>query len=416
MGDYNFSAIDHNLSAGDYSSVIRELSKSRTDIYGSKDAVLAYLDFGLVNHFAENYGKSNENLSEAELLIEKYYATSITQSLTSFLANDNVKDYSGEDFEDIYTNIFMALNYLAVDNQEDAMVEIRRFDNKLKNLRIRYNQEIQNFNKQSEETKVTPADVRFNDSALARYLSMIMYRSQGDVDNARVDKLYLEDDFNSQPSLYDFKRPSSVDGELEIPAGYGRLNVLVFTGLSPVKEEEAFRFYSPGGIWYKLALPKMVKRYSKITGQVLTVESKLTGEKQTVDLEKIESIENIACDTFQRKLSMIKARAIARSIVRSLTTAAFDSSAKDSDSPLVSLILYLFGAATKASTEMIERADVRSCRYFPATASVAGINLLPGDYEVTVKYMSGSTVLRSESKALSVRERALNFVESSCLQ
>ena len=36
------------------------------------------------------------------------------------MVNDKVTDYAGEDFEDIYINIFNALNYINNDNIESA--------------------------------------------------------------------------------------------------------------------------------------------------------------------------------------------------------------------------------------------------------------------------------------------------------
>ena len=152
--------------------------------------------------------------------------------------NDTVVDYSGEVFEDIYTNIFMALNYIHLGDIEGAFVEIRRFDNKLRAASAKYSDMISQANKESDsnggETVEVP-DMEFHNSALARYLSMILYRSRGQMDAAAIDKKYLDSAFASQPHLYDFSSPSSLAQELDAPEGKVRLNVLAFSGKAPVK-------------------------------------------------------------------------------------------------------------------------------------------------------------------------------------
>lgn len=418
MADYDFSSIDRFVKTGKFLEAQGALENEAGYIYSDRDTLLFNLDTGILNHFAGEFNESNYKLSLAEKLCAEYSADSFFQSVASAVTNDNVKDYSGEAFEDIYTNIFMALNYIHLGKIEDGMVEVRRFDNKLKLLQQKYETLCKNTDSESD-VKVKKVSIQFSDSALARYLSLLLYRTEGDLGNAEVDYKFIYKAFEKQKSLYDFPVPSCVKDELSVPADKGRLNVLVFTGNAPVKKEEVIRAYWSSDVWYKLALPVMEKRSSYITSVRVKATNLKSNSTFYFPAEKIESIENIAVDTFRQKKSVIYAKALARSIARSVSNTFINTMAENaqkSDDSSVALFFTLLDITSKVTTEVVERADVRSSRYFPSEASVAGFNLEKGDYSVTVEYFHGSRVVFSESKNISVRPKSLNLVESVCLR
>ena len=119
MADYDFSEIDNSLKSGEYEFVYQQLEQDEKFLYSKKDKVLSDLDKGLVSHYAKEYNRSNDALSSAEKLIFENFTKSISQSISSFLINDLVIDYAGETYEDIYTNLFMALNYIHLGKTED---------------------------------------------------------------------------------------------------------------------------------------------------------------------------------------------------------------------------------------------------------------------------------------------------------
>lgn len=417
MADYNYARIDSNLAAGNYEAVSQELTEKQQTIYGSHDKVLVALDAGLVAHYDKRTDESNKLLTEAERLIEDYFTTSVTQSVTSMMTNDLVTDYAGEDFEDMYVNLFMALNYLEEGFFDDAMVEMRRFDNKLKKLRSKYEETIQQMEKDDADAKVNRVNIQFHNSALAHYLAMLMNRVEGDYDSLRIDGMLLEEAFKTQKDLYDFPVPSAVAEEKVARRGDTRLNVLAFNGFAPIKKEDVVRAYSwRGTVWYKLALPKMEKRNSAITGIVAVAKNKATGETFSQELELIESLENISMDTFQQKYSVLFAKAMIRSIAKTAANSAMHVAAKKTNNRNASVLFSILDIATKITNEVTERADVRTCRFFPAKASIAGMNVPAGDYTVEVRFMAGKHITCTETKDLSVRAGKLNFVEATCLR
>lgn len=418
--NFDFTPINADIEKGNYNAAILQLEESQSDIYGKHDEVISYLDFGVLNHYAKNPKESNQYFSDAEKLIDEYKARSISQTISSFLTNDLAMDYAGDDYEDIYTNIFMSLNYLSQGNLEDAMVEVRRFDNKIKLLKEKYEKEVKevNSNAKEDEVQIEKVSIQFSNSALARYLSMLMYRANGDISNANVDLKFLKNAFYTQKDLYNFQIPSTVEEEIAVKKNDARVNIISFYGKAPTKHEEATRVYYPyAGIWYKLALPKMTEQGSNVTTIIAEFESTSTGEKLSTLLEKIESIENIALDTFQQKYSIIKAKSLARSITKAVANTTLDVVAdqlSDDNNPL-GLVFGLIGVATKAYTEVTEIADTRTSRFFPAYAATTGITLNPDEYNVTLKFFKGSNLLYSETKPLTVKAGKLNLLEINYL-
>ena len=419
MADYNFARIDANLAAGNYAAVSAELDEKKSVLYGSHDEVLRLLDAGLVAHFDGRTDESNRALSEAEALMQTYRATSVSQTIASLMTNDLVQDYAGDPFEDIYANLFMALNYLEQGAQDEAMVEIRRFDSKLKNLRADYETQIAAIERANadEGATVKKVSIQFHDSALARWLSMLLYRADGDADNAAVDYKYMQSAFQTQADLYDFALPSTVNADRAASKNDARLNVLAFYGRAPVKKEEVVRAYSwRGTVWYKLALPRMEKRPTAITYVTVTATSLTTGERFTQTLEKLESMEAICADTFQQKYSLLFTKALLRSIAKTAANTTFHTISHEADDKGVAALFTMLDIATKVSNELTERADVRTSRYFPAYASVTGMTVPPDDYAVNIQFFAGKGVTYQETKHVSVRAGALNFVEAACLR
>ena len=110
--DLDYSPIENQICNSHYDEASYKLYEMHDYYYGPHDKVLSYLDMGILQHFAGDYEKSTDNLSKAEVEIQKNFTKSISQAVGSILINDTVIDYPGETYEDIYTNIFMCLNYI----------------------------------------------------------------------------------------------------------------------------------------------------------------------------------------------------------------------------------------------------------------------------------------------------------------
>ena len=175
------------------------IEKAKEDkLYQEKDKVLYYLDIGMLNYFNEAYSESVENLTSAEYGIEELYTKSVGRAIASGLLNDNALDYFGEDYEDIYLNIFKSLSFIDMRNYDAAMVELRRVNIKLSILEDKYKEIIEQYNNSEDsKSRLQVLENKFHNDVLARYMSMLLYREDRNFDGSRIDALKI-DDFSSR--------------------------------------------------------------------------------------------------------------------------------------------------------------------------------------------------------------------------
>lgn len=415
----HYKEIDDSVSRGDFPEALEKVKKEENEGYREKDAILFYLDAGLLSHYSQSWAESSAYLGKGEKAIEVAFTKSLSQGAASYLVNDMTKEYDGEDYEDIYLNVFNSLNYYHRGSLDGALVEVRRIDNKLKNLSVKYGQSITNAQRDLLDKDsgipfdASVASIRFSNSALARYLSMLFYRADGLFDDARIDRDKVKLAFANQRDMYPFPLPSTLDGELSIPRGMARLNVISFSGLSPAKQEETVRIPLSGSRWVKVAIPVMKKRPTKVARVELTLSN---GE--THPLELLEDLSAVAQETFRGKAGLIYLKTVLRSVLKTTSSVILEEQSSKASSLEESLILGLLSLGTQAYAEASEQADLRLSRYFPAKAHVVGVTLPPGVYSYTVTYYDASNnpVHSVDFKDVEVRPGKLTLSEAICIK
>ncbi len=412
-----YKDINTPAAAGDFESAVEVHNTKSKNLYNKNDIILSNLNSGMLSHYASHYEESNKELSQAERLIFNAYGISISDTVASAVVNDNMTEYTGEDYEDIYINVFKALNFIALDNNESAMVEIRRLNTKLSNLRLKYRNEFEKARKEfnslnvdlsNVDTSKAIAKLEFTDSAFARYISMLLYRADRNMDSANLDFKLLREAFNLQKTLYNFNFPSHLQDDINYPKDKARLNVVSFSGFPPIKKAEEIRTLI-GDLYIKISLPVLVRRPSMVASVEMRAVNVTDNKVYTAKLEKLESIENIMIDTFNQKLAVIYVKSIVRSISKAVVThEAAKKAGGGSLSPLVQLLL----------SEITEHADTRMANYFPANVYTTGITLDEGIYNISVIYKNknGSTLYTSKKENIEVyKGYNLNLVESTYL-
>ena len=415
----HYEKIDEYLYDGDYEAGLDAVKAEEGEAYGEKDKVLYYLDAGMVAHYAGNYEESSKLLHEGELAIEAAYTKSITAGVSSYLVNDTMLEYAGEDYEDIYLNAFSALNYYHEGSIDDALVEIRRLDNKLQYLSTKYGTEITNAQQavmeKSSDIPYDPgtASVTFSNSALGRYLGMLFYRSENQYDDARIDRDQIKLAFANQPTVYNFQLPDSLEEDLDVPKGKARLNIVSFNGLAPVKTAVVERIPLGNSRWIKLSLPVITPRPSEIARTEVVFD---TGAR--VNLELIENMSTVASETFKQKAALIYLKTVLRSITKTSSSVAMSDASDRADSAEAALLLSALSVGTQLYAEASEQADLRISHYFPDKAFIGGITLDPGIYSYTIRYYDNSNRLVQENRFESVEIKAnkLNLTEAICVK
>ena len=411
-----YAKIDDAAYQADYPKSMELLEKDKKKLY--HDRLLYCLDKGMLAHYAEGYGQSIELLQEGDEAIAEAFTKSVTEEIGSYIINDTVRAYAGEDYENIYTNAFNALNYYHNGSLESALVEIRRMTEKLDFLAFTYGEAISDLEAAAQEKSGSqPArsgsSQRLSNSALARYLGMLFYRADGYEDDARVDRDQIKNAFAGAPQVYGFPMPASIDEELDIPPGKARLNIIGFSGLSPVKTQETMRIPIPGPRYVKIALPIMTPRPSLVT----RIEASL-GTGQSFTLELLEDMEAVARETFKEKVTMLYLKSVIRATAKGAVSSTLGAASDAVDDSTASLVLGALSLGAQVFAEASEQADLRLSRFFPAKAYVGGLTLDPGSYSLQIKYYgsNGSLLYVSNPKPIVVRENTLNLVEAVCLK
>ena len=415
----HYEKIDSAVDRGDYSGALALVKAQEGKGYRDSDMVLYYLDSGMLSHYTEAYVDSSKLLGKGERAIAAAFTKSVTQEVTTYLLNDTMQEYAGEDYEDIYLNVFNALNYYHRGMLDDAMVEIRRIDNKLKMLSTKYGVAITKAQKAVlDKDSGIPYDAKamtvdFTNSALARYLSMLFYRAEGRPDDARIDRDQIKLAFANQKKMYPFPMPKDLDDELSIPKGKARLNVIGFAGKSPIKTENVVRIPLSMSNWIKVAVPQMTSRPSMASMAEVVMD---TGE--TFQLGLIEDMGAVATETFKQKAGLIYLKTVLRATAKTSSSMILDDQAQKADSAESALILGLLSLGSQVLAETSEQADLRMSRYYPAKALVGGITLEPGGYSFTVNYYNASKKLvhSVRFKDVNVRPGELNLLEAVCIK
>jgi len=427
-GSGAFMEIDNAVEQGNFNAAIESIKFAQNGgrvLYNERNAISLFMDKGLLEHYAGNYTASSADLQNAERLIEEAYTKSITQGFLSYIINDNAKDYPGEDFENIYLNVFNALNYYNMGNIEGALVEIRKLsmqNGKLDMLAGKYEytdpytgESI--FDRTKKETGVSQLpqtkSVSFSNSALARYLGALFFQAAGNSDSARIEFDQLYKAFESNRNIYGSRIPQAAAEAQNVPAGKARLNIISFTGLSPVKEEQLIYQYLPFQhpvlqfAYFKL--PVLIKRPSMITRIEVAV-----GGQGSFNMELLEDMSAVIEDTFNARFSNILLKTYIRTIIKYAIADITAAEASRNTSEFTGLLVAL---GARAAMDSSERADIRMSRYLPDKAYIGGINLDPGTYDVYINYYHGNSVIyREEFPEVNVRAGRLNLIQAVNLQ
>lgn len=405
---------------GDFSNAFHSLMAKQDVILSQQGALILNLDGGMLSHMDGRWEVSNSMLSVSEREIQDKYTQSITANIASFIVNDNTKEYQGEDYEDIYINVFKALNYNQLGMDEDALVELRRSIEKQALLKSKYEVQARKVSNYAYEQGIDPVQsdtysTSFSSSALANYLAMVIARGNKDTNTFDYSLDQVTKSFQTQGNLYPFPLPSSLKEEgKDIEAGKARLNLVAFNGLAPEKKEFVESIYVSRFNYAKIAYPVLVARRSDVKAIKVTLD-----DKTSFRLEKIEDINAIAIETFKAKSAVTRLKAITRSMIKSIGIAVYDSATEEAArqaNTQKSIASELLGLAFKIARDISETADVRSSHFLPSTAWAGGITVKPGTYTIKVEFLNnvGKTLYSQVIPDFLVSDSKTNLAEAVC--
>lgn len=437
----HYAGTDAMLARADYAAALARVESAKEKAYGHHNRVVYYLDAGMLHHWNGDHEKSNEFLEMAERAIEENFTKSLSRSATSLILNDNVLAYAGEDYEDIYLNAFKALNYLALGRPDEAFVEVRRIDQKLVQLGSKYEKVARKLDEAEEAHEpFKPGKSRFVESALGRYLGALLYRNEGKWDDVRIDLERIEQGWKLQPDIYPFEPPDFSRTSERLQPPLARLNIIAFSGLAPDKKARTFYIHTeenliilagsaenylgkqgleglsaipwPGmvaGYHFKFQLPHIQKRPSKVG----RIEVELAGMWEE-GLQRLESLENAATETFAIKMPLIYLKTVTRAVAKGL---ASEQAKQQMTQDMGEGLSFITRIATDMLTDQTENADLRMARFFPAEAAMQELHLEAGTYDIKINYYGrdGSLLHTDLRTNVAIEAGKLNVLESAYL-
>ena len=391
--------ISKPAGSGDYQAAIDNIEKNKKEFYNSEDSFLFEFDLGVLYHYNQNYEKSIKHLANAEQILEDLYSRSVTNEAAALLTNDNIRPYRSYPFEIQWLYQTQILNYLALGEIDEAVVEARRALLAIQSL------------KEKEKDKL-------NESGSLQYLIALSYEWQRAEDDARIAYDNAKKNFAS--SGYTPKLAA------QIPQSEQEIIVIGYAGLSPILGENKFwgtyardgalflnykdangksqtillaalglggPGFSGSTVTIQFAIPKMVERASQ--SSVFAVNVNGNSEKAEVFSNTKNSIEK---DLENGQTTML-IRTAGRVILRTVAANKAKSKMRTGNG-LVDLALNL---GTDFATGAMENADLRLSSALPQTFHISRIPVEPGKHSVKIDILD-----KSGRKTGSLAEQSIN--------
>ncbi|MBL7835722.1 MAG: hypothetical protein JNK18_17325 [Cyclobacteriaceae bacterium] len=400
------TSFNEQFENGNIDQALTEL-KSDKQYQKSNVQFLYYLNLGLLRSMKGDYVKSNKAFERAYLFGEDYKVNYLAEA-ASYLTNPTITVYRGEDHEHLMPLYYKALNFLKMNQYEEALVECRRLNIRLQQLSDKYKN-----------------PKKYQRDAFIHNLMGIIYQANGDWNNAFIAyrnalEIYDED----YTTMFNLSAPDQLKKDLLISAwhmgfteeyntfrdkfGWSDFNPakqpdadLVFfwhNGLGPVKSEWSINFAITGGPenlfvlenegqtmsfpfqvydkdersslsdlrMFRVAFPKYVER------PLYFNRGEITTAGQTYPLQVAEDINQIAFKSLQDRMALEFSKTLIRA---ALKKAAEESLRKESKG---------WGAVLGAVNAFTEKADTRNWQTLPHSIAYTRVPLQEGTNETSL--------------------------------
>ncbi len=400
------------LIEGNYKAASASLDKNKL-LKAKRNRLLFLLEKGKIAHLMQQYDSSNKYFNEADLYMEDA-RTTVGDVALGTLLNPMMQSYKGEAFEKFMIHYYKTLNYLALNQPSDALIEARRIS--LKSYALQDNTN----NRQN----------RYSDDAFSQILQGLIYEKNGDINNAFIAyrnaaEIYLKNnniwyDVSIPEQLkIDLLRTAAANGFVdqveyyervfnmkysprEAPAG-GEVIVFWENGLAPVKEEQNFFFsltkdglgnfffVDPTGSFnipfdfsagitksalkvedlrsLRVAFPKYVEQPVSLAGAYIHANN------QNYPLQKAENINALAFATLRERFIKEMSLTLSRLAVKKLAEAAArpkEDAKNKNEKEALAMAIQIFNIAS-------EKADTRNWQSLPHTIYYSRVPLQPGE-------------------------------------
>ncbi|MBC7419157.1 MAG: hypothetical protein H7328_00380 [Bdellovibrio sp.] len=364
----NVSPARDHLTGGRCPEALQLLQTESDKVNG--DQLVYLLDYGTALQICGDYKKSSKIFQQADKVSEEVDYHSASRLAGATLLNEEMIQYKGDTFEKLFINAAAALNYLEMGEPDDAMVEVRRINEK--------------FNKLNSENKK-----KFELNSFSQYLSGLIYESQKRYDDAcisykssyEIDSTYRTVGLDMLRGCWLARRTQEFEGlvkkvgatEQEIKMikqkNKNEVMIVFMQGWGPRKAPRPGERTIP----YLIPTPSVTKS--------LQAEVSTGGESAAVTKyvsQPIYNVEKAAIQTLEDDHAALIARRIGARVAKEVV--ADQVRQKDQ----------LLGTLAWVAMIASERADLRQWSTLPQTIQVIHMPMPSGPYKIKLTGLSGS--------------------------
>lgn len=410
------------ISTGDYQAAEKDLAKNSL-LKKPRNKLLYLMEMGRVSQLNEDYEASNRYFNEADRLLEIGLGNA-KDAIIGALVNPMNQNYKGEDFEKFMIHYYKALNYLYLNNTEDAIVEARRIT----------------LQSQEQTDKFNDKKNRYTKDAFSLMLQGLIYEHDKDINNAFIAyrnavEVYLD---KTDSVYYGTPLPNSLkydvmrmaylngfDSELQrfeklfntpykhYTSGEGGELVLFWeNGVAPIKQQEDlffslvkgsnddFVFTNAAGTIF-IPIDRSVSRGSTSLNDVHSVrvafpkyvtqppyykDATLKTDTATYYFEKAEDINDLAVATLKQRFAKEMGKTLTRLAIKKAAEYTLKESAKGSGkNGKDNALLEGLGFGVQLYGLISEKADTRNWQSLPSQIFYSRIPLKLGENKIAIE-------------------------------
>lgn len=386
--------------------------------------LLYYLELGMLQRLGGRYGESQKAWSAANARIQGAApgglvggVADLMAGVSSIVVNDKLRAYAGYDYEKVMLLTYMALNYVALGDFDDARVAIKQaheLEAQIAELRAKEYAEVEESARSRgatttfKELNGYPVETIDNpevnalrngyQSALSHYLAGFIYEALGEPSLAAPGYRLANELQPGQPLLEEALR--GLDARVAAPDD-GMTDVLVVIGTGSAPALQSRSFLLPVFIGTRMVLIANAFPVMSPTAWTWT-PAQLTLAGDALPVAPIASVDLMA----RRRLKDDMPGIMLRATIRSTVGATLQYQAQRASDREHTLALALAAGLFTAGTALFASADDRTWRSLPSDLSIARARLPRGAQTLTLQTPEGP---RSTSVTLSGRYAVLDL-------
>jgi hypothetical protein len=386
----------------------RSVLGDKPTLYGKKNMLLYLLDKGLLLHLSKDYSASNEVFEKAKLKFDELYTKSVTGILSTWVINDYLVAYRGEDFERVMINIFESLNYAMLGNLREALVEAKDVDSKLNLINSRYKPDQKNVYKEDAFARMLMGifyeagkmKEDLNDAFISYAKAVEIYERDYEKNyNLGVPEVLKENILAAaqfmgplEAAKYRAKYSTTKFLSLEEKKRKAEIYLIHYNGFSPVKVEDILPVPLPDGYIVQVAFPRYEAQNYLTRGSVFSAKNK-RNEFFRAPSELGEDIGALAVQNLANRKVRVIAKAVAGSVGKYLIEKNQEEGIRkrrgENTATGFKILSSLFNVVSS-------RADTRCWQTLPSEIRIGRLLLEPGEYDFSVRTLDPGNIVLDE--------------------